>query len=420
MNKFITDLENDSLIERPRSIHRTACLVWNAAGAGIPAWPKEQLTVPDYRDFYVLSWTTFPPSLKTELDAYLARLGDKDPLAEHDFRPLRATSIATRLTQIREFISAAVHGGHDPQALTSLADLVALDTVQQGVGFIRDRSGKRTTRHVHQIICAIKAMAQHWVKVDEAHLKRLQLISRRANPGRPGMTSKNQDRLRQFNDQVNVDALLTLPDRILAKMPSGTPPSYKQALEVQTAVAIGILLMIPMRLRNLKNLNMDDHLIRTRASGVVHLAVKGSEVKNEVNIEALLPTPTIRLLDEYFQRYRPVLVRNPSPWVFPGETDKGPKTGLGAQISKYLKKQCGLLVNPHLFRHIGAMLYLLAHPGAYGVIRLVHGHKSVETTTQFYCGMESTAAMRHFDEHILKLRDQATPPPVKRPSRSPT
>ena len=65
------------------------------------------------------------------------------------------------------------------------------------------------------------------------------------------------------------------------------------------------------------------------------------------------------------------------------------------------------------------MLYLLAHPGAYGVIRLVHGHKSVETTTQFYCGMESTAAMRHFDEHILKLRDQAIPPPVKRPSRRP-
>ena len=106
MNKFITDLENDSLIERPRSIHRTACLVWNAARVDIPAWPKEQLTVPDYRDFYVLPWTTFPPSLKTELDAYLARLGDKDPLAEHDFRPLRATSIATRLRQIREFISA--------------------------------------------------------------------------------------------------------------------------------------------------------------------------------------------------------------------------------------------------------------------------------------------------------------------------
>src|SRR5260370_33952293 len=145
MEKFTGAPGNGGIIEKPQSIPRTACLVWNAAGAGIPVWPKEQLTVPDYRDFYVLPWTTFPPSLKTELDAYLVRLGDKDPSAEHDFRPLRATSIATRLRQIREFISAAVHGGRDPQALNSLADLVALDTVQEGGGFIRDRSGKRTT-----------------------------------------------------------------------------------------------------------------------------------------------------------------------------------------------------------------------------------------------------------------------------------
>jgi len=39
------------------------------------------------------------------------------------------------------------------------------------------------------------------------------------------------------------------------------------------------------------------------------------------------------------------------------------------------------------------MLYLLGNPGAYGVIRLVTPTNLVETTTQFYCGMESTAAM---------------------------
>ena len=41
-------------------------------------------------------------------------------------------------------------------------------------------------------------------------------------------------------------------------------------------------------------------------------------------------------------------------------------------------------------------------------MRLVHGHKSVDTTTRYYCGMETQSAMRHFDEHILKLRAQSS------------
>jgi len=57
-------------------------------------------------------------------------------------------------------------------------------------------------------------------------------------------------------------------------MPSGTTALLSASTRSPNGVAIGILLMIPMRVRNLKNLNMDDHLIRTRASGVVHLASK--------------------------------------------------------------------------------------------------------------------------------------------------
>jgi integrase len=87
------------------------------------------------------------------------------------------------------------------------------------------------------------------------------------------------------------------------------------------------------------------------------------------------------------------------------------------QISKFLRRECGLQVNPHLFRHIAAKLYLDAHPGAYGVLRLVHGHTSVETTTRTYCGAETAAAMRHFDDHVLRLRRDLHPPPTRRGRR---
>jgi integrase len=67
-------------------------------------------------------------------------------------------------------------------------------------------------------------------------------------------------------------------------------------------------------------------------------------------------------------------------------------------------KHAGLRVNPHLFRHIGAKLFLDGNPGAYEVVRRVLGQRSIETTTNYYTGCETAAAVRHFDAEILKLR----------------
>jgi hypothetical protein len=36
----------------------------------------------------------------------------------------------------------------------------------------------------------------------------------------------------------------------------------------------------------------------------------------------------------------------------------------------------------------------------------VLGHRSIDTTTSYYTGLETAAAVRHFDNTILKLRDR--------------
>ena len=36
-------------------------------------------------------------------------------------------------------------------------------------------------------------------------------------------------------------------------------------------------------------------------------------------------------------------------------------------------------------------------------MRRVLGHRSIETTTAFYCGLETAAAVRHFDDTIIAL-----------------
>jgi len=293
--------------------------------------------------------------------------------------------------------------------------LVLVETTRDGLRFFLDRAGGKPTKQTYDIACVVKTLARHGAHVDEAHLNELKAICRSIKVKLneftidTGPSPKNRDRLRQFDEPTNVAALVTLPQRILAEMRGVKKPTHAQALEVQTAVAIELLLMTALRITNLAEIDLDRHLIRSRPGGVVNLAIPRSQVKNRIDIEAVLPAESVRLLDEYLTLYRPVLLNEPSKWLFPGRDSKRPKCtpALRKGIVNCVAQRCGLKIHPHLFRHLGAKTYLDANPGAYGLMRLVLGHKSVDTTTKFYCGFETPAAMRHFDDHVLKLRGQA-------------
>jgi integrase len=131
-------------------------------------------------------------------------------------------------------------------------------------------------------------------------------------------------------------------------------------------------------------------------------------MKNNQAFESVLPASTTKLIELYRERYRPQLVSTSNPWLFPGVGDR-PKSceRLAMQITDCVRRRCGLRVHLHLFRHLSAKLFLDAHPGQYGVIRLLHGHKSVETTTRFYCQIEATNAVKIYDHHVMRLRVQS-------------
>jgi integrase len=143
--------------------------------------------------------------------------------------------------------------------------------------------------------------------------------------------------------------------------------------------------------------------------GVWRLAFLGHETKNEDPINAILPTEAGEMLDEYIRTYRPLLLHGPSHWVFTGQKPGSAKRKdtLGKQITKGILDFTGLVVNPHLLRHICSKLYLQDHPGAYGVVRLAVSHRSINTTIDNYCGSEGVQALAHYDAHILALRAQA-------------
>jgi integrase len=411
MQRYLDALENGGLVRAPRRIHRDTCTYWNRATEAIPAWPKTRVSVPSYCESYSLPWQAFPASLKSEVDAHVYRLAGTDLLDEIDFRPPKPSSLRSRDYQLRQFVSALVRRGRDPVSLRSLADLVAVGTVKEGLRFFLERSGNKPTKMIHGIACTLKAIARHVVKVDRDHLDQLSFICRRLDPGRGGMTEKNRIRLRQFDDPDNVGALINLPQRLLAEARRRKTPTRADALLVMAAVAIEILIMVPIRIGNLAGLSLERHLLRSGSPKrpVVHLWNPGTEVKNGFDIEAELMPPTIALIDIYLRDFRHLLSDIPSPWLFPAMDGRhrGP-IALAALIKQTIARKTGLKFNPHLARHFAAKLHLTEHPGDYGSLRLVEGHKSVETLTRSYCGTETVAAIKHYDEHILKLRERHT------------
>jgi hypothetical protein len=410
---FLHDLENGALIDEPRKVHRTACKLWNKAAATIPDWPKYQAVVPDYTRTYALPWESFPPSLKAEVDAYLKYLGGGGLLEELPFRPLRPISVATRSCQLHEFVSAAVHGGRDPATLRSFADLVDVDVVKAALRFVLGRANanreagtaEKSTVQVNNLTRLITSIARHQVKVDAAHLDRLKALCRSTDIGQTGISDKNRAFLRNFDDPDLVDAMVCLPQEMAAEIKRTKKITRKIALQMQVAVAIEVLLLMPIRIKNLAELNIEINLIRYHRTGM-RLSIE-TGVKNDWDVEAIFEPETIKLIDLYITKYRPLLVNEPSPWLFPGKDGKSKSTGtLRDQIKRCVKERIGLDIHPHNYRHFAAKHYLDANPGAYGVVRLLLGHKSVDTATRHYCDMDTVRAGQVFGEHIFAIRSR--------------
>ncbi len=250
----------------------------------------------------------------------------------------------------------------------------------------------------------VVSVAKHWVKVPSEQLAALQAICKRLDDG-VGLTPKNRARLRQFDDPIAVQKLLQLPEALMKKVRAHEgEPTKAEALLAQTALIIEILLMIPIRRHNMAALHMVKHIVRQK-DGKVFLMIDGAEVKNGVDVDAELCPHVVKMLDIYIKKYRPLLTSVESPWLFPGRGGRSKcRERVAHQVSEACKCEAGLLAHMHLFRHIAAKLYLDKHPGAYGVVQRLSGHKLLQTTIGTYAGMEQRATVAHYDNVILGLR----------------
>jgi integrase len=407
LSAFRTDLKCASLQGRPEQTHRSTVQIWNEAKALDPTWPGEAAErQPDHRR-YAHGPDAFDPAFVADVEASLAQAGSSNPFDKHYVRALRPATVVGRRRHIYQVASALIDAGLPVERLTSLAELVKPANAERALRRLRARQGDKDIPQVAQQAATLCAVARRWVRASDEDLKTLRGFANALRPKQAGMTAKNRDRLRQFDLEANVAALLLLPARVIAGVERGGAPDGER--RVALALAVDLLTVAPMRMKNLAALEVDRHLkIERRGRDVtVDIVIPPDEAKGGAPLHMPLPATSVRLLMKYLDRYRGAGGSDPGPWLFPGRDGPRNPSAFGCAISDFIKRETGLDVNPHLFRHIATKLHLDFHPDAIETMRRVLGHSSVEVTSRAYAEFDTARAFKRLGQTIARRREQA-------------
>src|SRR5207244_10683739 len=109
-----------------------------------------------------------------------------------------------------------------------------------------------------------------------AQLDPLALLKRNLAYRVKGMTSKNRERLRQFTERRNIETLIHLPQKIHDVARRKDCISIANSLDMQVAVAVEMLLMMPIRRANLVRLRFGPEATSAHARTVMGRPISSS------------------------------------------------------------------------------------------------------------------------------------------------
>ena len=411
---FLDDWEKTGLKGPDAQSRRRLVRTWNDCFETIPGWPAQRLDQPAVRSIARgPEWEAFPAGLRNEVDAFLtSKAPRKLSLQEPAARVWAKTTSRVMRAKLQASARMAVRRGVAIERLDSLSALLHPGVVEKVLDGYWEQDGETPRTYTIDLARDLLAVARATSAVDPVGLERLAGFAGRLREyKRGGLTDKNMAVVRRVHGSDVWSSVVRLPLRLIeeARRVRDTSPT-KAAIKAQLAVAIGILTYAPIRLQNLISIRLDENLFRTNGPETAYwLRFPDHDVKNRVALEFLLQEPLASLIAEYVHDHLPTLARGSNgAWLFPGENGRHKRSALlGVQITATVKKHCGLRITPHQFRHAAGTLILNKQPGNYELARRVLGHRSMRTTVQAYCGLETTQATAIFGDIVReKLRDQ--------------
>ena len=321
-------------------------------------------------------------------------LGD-DGLAA-DWAPATSSIIAGGYGRFLSFLA----GIRELDPYGSPAARITRPRVEAYVAHLRGRNHSSTVgARLLQLSEAARVMAP---EVNWSWLRRIRSRLRRMS------TPARDDRARL----VPAATLIALYAELVRRAEESNGTSvHRRAVLVRDALMLAVLLICPMRAKNMAGMAIGTTLQRRGDEWWV--AFSPAEMKNRRPYEAPLPGLAPQI-EHYIEHYRPCLVARSATavagnalWISDGGKPLTAKE-VGQVVSRRTKLELGRDLNPHLFRKLVPTELAIHDPEHVGIAQPLLGHAEYRTTQRAYnLGRALDAAHRH-QELIRSIRRQSS------------
>jgi integrase len=397
---------------------RLLAKAWNANVGIIEKWPKHRLIEPPGQTSGKPEWSEFPEGLRKDVERYLQGLKQlRRSRGGQRIRPLKSSTIKNRRNELTIAARTAVRLGVPIESLTSLGALLAPEVARKILDAFWEKNGETPKTFTIDLGMRFLSIARETGCVDGAECEELaEIWAALGAHRRTGLSDKNLDLIRKVQTDGVWDRVVNLAPKLMtmARSQFDHAPN-RAAVTAQIAVAIAILTVAPVRLINLTSIRLDHNLIKPGGPDSNYwLVFPHYDVKNRIKLEYPLSSDITQLIDEYVHMMRPALMRGRNEdWLFPGQRGGAKqKVAFSGQITQRIQKATGLRITVHQFRHAAGAIILKHRPGDYQLVRLLLGHRSIETTLKSYVGLESIQASEVFGQIIrdkLQLAEEELP-----------
>jgi integrase len=410
---FVDETFHHSSFKNPRETVRRVVIANNRARARFTDWPLPELPKLVNPRLVSIPKSELPASFWADVDKYV--LTSSTPTADIFDENWPAQLAPDTLARYRDVVwrtaSAQVHRGRKASEIVDLTALLDITWLKEATRWLHKHAGDRFLKDHLNMAATWVSIAYNYVRPQEETVNELRdsfmnMIAKKL--GTPEFSRRNIEKLEQFNDPNVVEEFLLLPFRIMDEVRRKKVITVEDATLVMAAVGIELLLATMVRRKNLAHTDLKTNFwpAKPRPDGTWTFRVKAKDVKNHKDLDFKLGKQTARLIEFYLKECRPLLVKHPTATLFL-RTDGTPKgTMMMAHlIVNTVRKRLDVDVNVHLFRHIGAMLFLDKHLGSLEVVRVMLGHGSTKTTEKFYARLKATKAIELFTTAVFGERD---------------
>lgn len=309
IERFITELGTASLARHIAEKYSVVARAWNALVALRGGEGLRPVALPERPAPVRVPWEQLPLAFREDVERHLAWCAVPDPLdPQARAAALAPGSIGLRQNHIHSAIQAARDAGVPVGRFTSLADLVDPDVVRRTLTQCWIADERKFSAYTHGLAGTLVALAKEWVRAPAGTIVELKKLRAKLGKLPTGMTEKNKALLRTFDDSRLLAALMHLPDRLWRRARRGLGASRRPFIDLQTALAIDILIHVTLRMENLSVLTFGVHLHWPQGRGKPALIVmRGDETKNSYPLEFEIPVALAERLQVYRNEIAPAV-----------------------------------------------------------------------------------------------------------------